>query len=235
MELNNTKILENISKVDDLDHLLDVTSNNLHSLLQQNSEQAKEIAELAAKYDGYSSEKSEKEWKIILEDNGLNLRLVPVSMQTEGLYLAAFSQNSNAIQFVEKDLLSKDLCEFALRRKYTTIRFIPNKPGLISFETCKEIIQKDGLLLAFVIDKDSWGFTKDEMCELYEIAIRQNPFAFGLIGKEYRTSKLRKLAFGTEIQLDHEDISPIIINALNEIDIKFSYLKLMFHHEKMST
>ena len=145
---------------------------------------------------------SKIKWQNILKENGLALRFVPKSKRNYTLCKIAVLQNSNALQFAITQ--TPELCTLAVEKNNLSIRFVHNKPGLISLETYKNILQKDGLMLAFM--KEAWGFPKDE---LYKIAIRQNRLTYCLIEKQDQTIEIQELTFVTLAeQSTTKNISP---------------------------
>lgn len=232
MALNNTqKLKELLTKLNKLGDKSDESSNNLPLSFKLTLEEERYYAAMALHCHGiYLKEITEEDWKFILGKNGMNLIFVPNSDLTYDLCLEAVKQNNDALRLVPEHLQTKELCNLAVTLKYYTIAYICGKPGLISFETIKKIVKKDGLMIAFV--KKSWGFSDDQMFELYKIAITQNPLTYDIIMNnnptQYQILVIQKLAFKMSIESSNADISQEIRDLLQKYDVFVFHLIIMF-------
>lgn len=96
-------------------------------------------------------------YRELVNENGQNLKHVPIELKTFELCETAVSQDGLAIEFVPAELMTEELCELAIRttkkskQKLTIFKFIPDE--LKTSETCIELVNANGQNLKHVPDR----------------------------------------------------------------------------------
>jgi Domain of unknown function (DUF4116) len=135
--------------------------------------------------------------RLAVRQNGRALEYVPEKHHTEELCRLAVEQDGWALKYVPKDLRTPELCRLAVERSKAAFQFIPNEKRTLEL---RRLAIKHGCGLSSALSMPAIPsasqrmFDKNEILELYSIAVQKDGLELLDIDEDDRTPELCQIA-----------------------------------------
>jgi len=197
----------------------------------KNEYQTEELCKMAIKNNGfrYISDVNKTYYlcKIAVQFDGLNIKHINkciLSLHND-LYELAIQQNADALKYV--DVQTEELCRLSIQKNGLCLRFVADKN--LTYELSKLAVENNGMAIKYVKGKFL-------TYELIYSAVKENGSAIQFINKKYITENLSKLAVqqcGENLKFisDENQTKEICEIAVQKDGLALEYVRVEFLSE----